>query len=369
MSKSLDLTTALGVSRTLLQKVTSGSENIEGQFGEAYQIYHDLWSVVSGHASLSPVNRHEIAVAIAGYASEVIVGSLSNDDAKLIISRTLTEVDEASAESHESHGEKGIDQLVHASEAEILKSALKVRRAVEQMPLGQDSDIAVSYILTLVSDRAKSYSKERSQNMSVSDGFEIFIRTMPLVTDIALDAWSRLGSTYYNPTNIVFDKSYVRGALSEFRTYLEAYDMGLGAAVGDLVKQTADFIAEVAESEVARFEHLSKSDINGVKLGIADQLIAIAQRAWRLCINNLISEVDEMLAEPEKAKQWLEGTDKPIDSDALLAAIRGLYAELPTFTNDADIDLDSLDALVNQEFALTVQAADAMVSEMVPWSM
>ncbi|WP_372997354.1 hypothetical protein [Marinobacter sp.] len=369
MSKSLDLTTALGVSRTLLQKVSFDSSNVEGQFGEAYQVYHDLWSVITSGSALSDGSRHDVAIAIAGYASEVISGAMSIDVAKLVIGQTIAEAEEASTESPGEGHESSMDQLVHESEAEILKAALKIRRAVEQMPLGQDSDIAVSYILTLVSDRAKNYSRERSQNMSVSDGFEIFIRTMPLVTDIALDAWSRLGSTYYNPTNIVFERSYVRGALSEFRTYLEAYDMGLGAAVGDLVTRTADFIAEVAENEVSRFEHLSKTDINGVKLGIADQLIAIAQRAWRLCINNLISEVDEMLAEPEKAKQWLEQTDKPIEPDALLAAIRSLYAELPAFTNDADIDLESLDELVNQEFALTVQAADAMVSEMVPWSM
>lgn len=369
MSKSLDLTTALGVSRTLLQKVTTGSEDIEGQFGEAYQIYHDLWSEVSDKASSAPESRHDIAIAIAGYAGEVISGSVGLEEAKRVIRHTITEAEETWADNRIQEQDASIDRLVHASEAEILKAALKVRKAVEQMPLGQDTDIAVSYILTLVSDRAKTYSQERSQSLSVADGFEIFVRTMPLVTEIALDAWSRLGSTYYNPTNIVFERSYVRGALSEFRTYLEAYDMGLGAAVGDLVDRTAEFIAEVAENEVARFEHLSKSDINGVKLGIADQLIAIAQRAWRLCINNLISEVDEMLAEPEKAKQWLEETDKPIDADALLAAIRNLHAELPTFTNDADIDLDSLDELVSQEFALTVQAADAMVSEMVPWSM
>ena len=76
-----------------------------------------------------------------------------------------------------------------------------------------------------------------------------------------------------------------------------------------------------------------------------------------------------MLAEPEKAKKWLSEIEKPIDVDALLAAIRNLHAELPAFTNDADIDLDSLDELVSQEFALTAQAADAMISEVVPWSM
>ena len=130
MSKRLDLTTALGVSRTLLQKVASDSKNIEGQFGEAYKIYHDLWSVVSGHLSIAVESRHDIAIAVAGFASEVIVGALSLDDAKCIIACTVTEAHAASDENSAEEHEKGIDQLIHASEAEILKAALKVRRAV-----------------------------------------------------------------------------------------------------------------------------------------------------------------------------------------------------------------------------------------------
>lgn len=369
MSKRLDLTTALGVSRNLLHGVDPESDSIEAKFGEAYQVYYDLWSVIAEKTTVPNSQRHDLAIVLAGYASDVVCGSISLDQAKNVLARTAEEADDAFEDVRPSNQEKSLEQLIHSAESEILKAALKIRKAVDQMPLGQDAEIAVSYVLTLVSDRAKAYSTERSHNLTVADGFEIFVRTMPVVTDIALDAWSRLGSTYYNPTNIVFDRSYVRGALSEFRAYVEAYDMGLGSAVAELVNQTADFIAEVAESEVSRFEHLSKSDINGVKLGIADQLIGIAQRAWRLCINNLISDVDEMLAEPEKAKKWLSEIEKPIDVDALLAAIRNLHAELPAFTNDADIDLDSLDELVSQEFALTAQAADAMISEVVPWSM
>jgi hypothetical protein len=371
MSQSLDVTTALQVSRRLLKNTGPDQEDLQKDFAKAYEVFYQFWPIASEKLSDSSLSRFDVAVIVADFVSDIIAGNRSLEDGEQAISQALSNVtsDEASMPEGSEQPSEQIQRLIHESESAILAIALKVRRSVEQMPLGQDVGIAVSYMLTLITDRSKSYAVSRTQSMTEIDGYHVFLKTLPIVTDITLDAWSRLGSTYYNPTAIVFDQSYVRAALADFSDFVTVYDMGMGEAVSDLVEKTASFIAEVAEAEVQRFDHLSRSDINGIKLGVADQLIGITERAWRLCMNNLISDVDDLLTDPEAAKKWLAETDAPIKPDSLLAAIRSLYSQVPTFTHDADIDLDQLDDLVTQEVALTTQAAQAMIDEVTPWSM
>lgn len=364
-----NIATALRVAQSLLQGVEFKAEQAEQQFGLAYGIFFELYTSVIDSTDTES-GRMETAIIIADYTRAVLQSELTLETAKLAIAETVI------IHSESDFGFAGLDddsptldRLILQSEAEILKVALRVRRAIEQLPLGQDISVASEYVMTLICDQAKHYSLSKSQGLTEIDGYHIFIATVPVVTDIALEGWGRLGNTYYNPGEHVFTLSYVKGQMSDFKTYLEAYDMGIGEKISGLIDDTADYIYQVAEKESKRFDCLSARDQQGVCIGIAKHLIAISQRAWRLCINNLISDVDDLLADKNKALEWLESADTPIDTSALIRALDRVYTESTGFSHDADIDLESLDAIFVGEFSLTVQAADAMVEEMSPWTM
>jgi len=371
MSNSLDTSTALQVSRRLLKNAGSDPTMIQEEFAKAYNLFYQFWPKASAKLDGASDARFDVAIQVADYVADIVSGRITEEQGFSAITAAVFSVttEEASLGGSAQEAEAELRKLIQNSESAILATALKVRRAVQQMPLGQDIGVAVSYMLTMITDRSKEYAVARTQSMTEIDGYHVFLKTLPIVTDIALDAWSRLGSSYYNPTAIVLDKSYVRAALSDFAQFVSIYDMGMGPAIADLTEKTAEFVTEIAEAEVAKFEHLSGTDINGIKLGVADQLIGITERAWRLCMNNLISDVDDLLAEPDKAKQWLEETETPIKPDVFLNAVRSLYSQLPAFTHDADIDLDQVDELVRQEIQLTTEAAQAMIDEMTPWTM
>jgi hypothetical protein len=361
--------TALQVAQSLLRGVDFDPATAEQQFGEAYGLFFELYNGATDSLK-SAQDRHLAAITIADYARAVLRSEMTKEAAGAAIQASV----KVSAESDytgsaPARGEADLSQLILNSEAEILKAALRVRRAIEQLPLGQDVPVAVEYALTLISDQSKRYAVAGTQGLTDKDGYHVFIATMPILTDIVIEAWGRLGNTYYNPSETVFTRSYVRSQMSELSKYLEAYDMGLGDRLSSVLDDTADFIFDIADREGQTFDSLPARDRQGMSIGIAKYLIAISQRAWRLCINNLISEVDDLLADEEKAMEWLDSKAQPIDSKSLFRAIERVYVESPEFSHDADIDLETLDTLVMDEFGLTVQAADAMVEEMSPWTM
>jgi hypothetical protein len=364
-----NIATALRVAQSLLQGVELKPEQAEQQFGLAYGIFFELYASVIESADTES-GRMETAIIISDYARSVLRSEMSLEAAKLATSETVkihSEIDFGFVRPTDST--PTLDRLILQSETEILKVALRVRRTIEQLPLGQDITVASEYVMTLICDQARRYSIAKAQGLTEIDGYHIFIATVPVVTDIALEGWGRLGNTYYNPGENVFTLAYVKAQMSDFKTYLEAYDMGIGEKVSGLMDETATYIYQVADKESQRFDCISARDQHGVCIGIAKHLIAISQRAWRLCINNLISDVDDLLADESKALKWLESENTPIDTDTLIRALERIYMESTEFSSDADIDLESLDAIVVGEFSLTVQAADAMVEEMSPWTM
>lgn len=364
-----NIATALRVAQSLLQGAELKPEQAEQQFGLAYGIFFELYTSVIESADTES-GRMETAIIIADYARAVLRSELTLEAAKLATSETV-KLHSASDFGFVRPADVSptLNRLILQSEAEILKAALRVRRAIEQLPLGQDIPVASEYVMTLICDQAKRYSVTKSQGLTEIDGYHIFIATVPIVADIALEGWGRLGNTYYNPRDTLFTLAYVKSQMSDFKTYLEAYDMGIGEKISGFMDETAAFIYQVAEKESQRFDCLTVRDQQGVCIGIAKHLIAISQRAWRLCINNLISDVDDLLADENKALEWLESAETPIDTAALIRALERVYTESAGFSHDADIDLESLDAIVIGEFSLTVQAADAMVEEMSPWTM
>lgn len=369
MSGTHDLTTALRVAQSLLQGIDLDPNQAESQFGAAFGTFFELYNSAAAEPN-GHYSRHLVAITIADYARSVLRGETSLETAKIAVSEAVKANESGDFSVSGALGDSAeLSQLILQSETEVLRTALRVRRAVEQLSLGQDVQVAAEYVLTLICDNAKRYAVARSNGLTEADGYQIFISTMPIITDIAVECWGRLGNTYFNPTEAVFTQSYVDSLMGDFKTYLAAYDMGLGGKIVSVVDETAAFIHEVAERESRKYDCLTARDREGVCVGIAKHLISISQRAWRLCINNLISEVDDLLADEQKALEWLEGPSTQIDTKALLRAIERVYADSRGFSTDADVDLETLDALVSEEFTLTVQAADAMVEEMSPWSM
>lgn len=368
MSGINDVTTSLKVAQSLLSGIDFTPERAEQEFGHAYRIFFDLYNAASDAVSRQS-DAHTAAECIAHFARSVLHGELTIEQAMTAVKQSAAQVSGSLPVSDAVEDDDALAPLIFRSETALLQSALRVRKAIEQLPLGQEVDVATEYVLTLVSDKAHSYAVARSKGLTEADGYRIFINTVPVATDIAVDAWGRLGSTYYNPSSATFSLSFVQSQMSDLEKYVRAYDLGLGKRLDDVLAQTAQFIFDMADREGQRYDSLSASDRQGVSLGIALHLLRLAQRAWRLCINNLINEVDELLTDEEKGIEWLGSDRPPIDVHALFSAIQKLYNNSDGFSFDADVDLESLDTVVNQEFTLTAQAADAMIEEMSPWSM
>ncbi|WP_138437880.1 hypothetical protein [Marinobacter shengliensis] len=363
-----DVTTSLKVAQSLLSGIDFTPERAEAEFGRAYRIFFDLYNAAAESVT-RPSDAYETAEYIAHFARSVLQEELTLEQALIAVRQAAGQVVGSLPEGDSEGDNDALAPLIFRSESALLSSSLRVRKAIEQLPLGQEVDVATEYVLTLISDKAHSYAVARSQGLTEADGYRIFINTVPVATDIAIDSWGRLGSTYYNPSSATLSLSFIKAQMVDLEKYVRAYDLGLGSKLDDILAQTAQFIFDMADREGQRYDSLSNSDRQGVSLGIALHLLGLTQRAWRLCINNLINEVDDLLTNEEKGLEWLESDKAPIDIQGLFAAIQKLYSSSDGFSFDADIDLESLDAVVNQEFALTAQAADAMIEEMSPWSM
>ncbi len=368
MPKTPDITAALHVSRVLVKACDLTNGNAEESFGEAYRVFFALFDQVASQAS-SEQMRRDSAIHIADYAVAVLDGGMTMEVALGAVQRAVaTQV--AILEDGWSSDEESVSAHILNSESEILKSALRIRKLIEQLPLGQEMQTANEYLMTLVVDTAKAYGVERSEGLTELDGYRLFVKAMPVLTDITIECWGRLASAYYNPEGRVLSDSLVDAEMSDFIRYIESYDMGQKENLPRIKADTLRFVSQVAQRESERLDLIGAIDRQGLSIGMVQRLLNLAQRGWRMCINETISEVDEILNDEQAALDWLEsGAPSAMGNRSFFSGLERLHAQQEPFSHDADVDLQSIDKLVKYEFSVTVQAADAMIGEMLPWSM